>query len=242
MVFWKKAAAALICVVLIFGVSVSSLAVEMSLAGVRLGSTAADVLKRFGNPTRITVGTVATGGAQPAGAPGGMLGMPGMPGPAGMPPIPGAMPGSPLGPLAGLGSYPGVEGLGGLPAPPGFGLPGMPGAPGTPGEPGQTGPVEQQVTWTYDLADGTTVEFIISDTGHVIQVTVGGARAYVFSRTSKGIKLGDSYKDVILKYGYPESHSYAGRFLRASFADKHRCVFTFLGNKLVGITIALKTE
>lgn len=135
-----------------------------------------------------------------------------------------------------------------LPGLPGFGMgvPTLPGAGGptdASGLPGQQAPaIEQQVTWTYDLSDGTTVEFIISETGHVVQITVGGERPFALSRTSKDIRLGNTYKDVVLRYGYPEGHSNAGRFLRASYADKHRCVFTFLGKKLVGITIALKTE
>jgi hypothetical protein len=124
------------------------------------------------------------------------------------------------------------------------GLPGQGTFPGVPGTEQQAQPVlfEQEVTWSYDLPDGTTVEFIISGNGRVIQITVGGDQPYALSKTSKGIKLGNNYKDVILKYGYPEYQIHVGRFLRASYADKQRCVFTFLNNKLVGVTIALKPE
>jgi hypothetical protein len=110
------------------------------------------------------------------------------------------------------------------------------------------GGYEEQTTWTYDLIDGTTLEFIISQSGRVIQITVAGERAFKASKTTKGIKLGSLYKDVIFKYGFPEHQEKAGRFLRASYADKHHVVFTFLGpgkeevKKLVGITIALKTD
>jgi hypothetical protein len=123
----------------------------------------------------------------------------------------------------------------------------MPGFPGAEQQQ-QVVLVEQEVTWTYDLQDGTTVEFIISGSGRVIQITVGGDRPFTLSKTSKGIKLGSYYKDVIFNYGYPESHSYVGRFLRASYAEDHRVVFTFYGpgaqevKKVVGITIALKPE
>lgn len=237
----KKAILGLMCSALIFGVAVSSFAVEMTLAGIKLGRPAADVLKKYGNPTRITVGTSNVGNTNPSqgGAPG----------------QPGYSPMQPLVPVLNAYQNAANDALGGpnsggqgLPTLPGLGYPGMPGMPGGPATPGgnpgdqQQSVVEEEVTWTYDLSDGTTLEFIISETGRIIQVTVGGDRPYTGSRTSKGIKLGSSYKDVLFKYGYPEGHSYFGRFLRASYADKHRVVFTFLGKKLVGITIALKSE
>lgn len=242
----KRIAAVLGCAAFVLGAASGAFAVEMTLAGIKLSNPAASVLKKYGNPTRVTVGTVSTTvtSAAPAQPAQGALG--------------GGMP-NPLGPLAALGGYynaaandalgggqgpaPMLPGLPGLPMPGMPGMPPMPGGPGAPGAPqGQSTVVEQQVTWTYDMTDGTTVEFIISETGRVVQITVGGDRPFALSRTTKGIKLGSYYKDVIFKYGYPESHSYAGRFLRASYADKHRVVFTFLGKRLVGITIALKTE
>lgn len=245
--FTKKAAFGLVCSALIFGAAASTFAVEMSLAGIKLGRPAADVLKKYGNPTRVTVGTASVGYTTPGqNQPGGI-------------PAPGQAPGgySPLAPLTPVmnaynnyaneasgggtpGSLPTLPGLGypGAPGMPG----GMPGAPGAPGAQPSDSVVEEEVTWTYDLSDGTTLEFLISQTGRIIQITVGGDRPYTGSRTAKGIKLGSSYKDVIFKYGYPEGHQHVGRFLRASYADKQRCVFTFLGKRLVGITIALKSE
>jgi hypothetical protein len=107
---------------------------------------------------------------------------------------------------------------------------------------------EEQCTWTYDLPDGTTVEFIISQNGRVVQITVGGDKPFKLSKTSKGIRLGSLYKEVVFKYGYPEEHWMVGSFLQADYTDKHRVMFTFCGpdpgqvKKLVGITIALKSE
>ena len=264
MLTWKKATAALVCAVFFFAAGGTSLAVEMSLAGVRLSSDCRTVLKKYGNPTRVTVGTSAIPVSSWMPGMPGMLGMPGgVPGQGGMP---GALaaPGSPpslLGPLGAAGGYYAgqpTEGGGstGLPGLPGLAMPGTggplmgpgltpPGLPGIPGQqPAESTVSQQQVTWTYDQPDGTTVEFIISESGKVVQVTVAGAHPWALSKTARGIKLGSFYKDVIYKYGYPESHSNAGRFLRANYTDKHHVVFTLLwpSKKVVGITIALKTE
>ena len=269
MLISKRAVIALISGFMILGAGVCASAVEMNLAGIKLSSPAASVLKKYGNPTRITVATtqvtIATmgipgqGGMMPGGAQGTMSEIMGAPQTGGLGPMASAFGSSPAPSGAYSPNYssnysgyssdslPGITGL----TPPGMqgssmipgqrGLPNMNGLPGNPIE-GQPVLVEQEVTWTYDLQDGTTVEFIISGSGRVVQITVGGDQAFTLSKTSKGIKLGNYYKDVIFKYGYPESQSQVGRFLRASYADKQRCVFTFLGKKLVGITIALKPE
>lgn len=260
MLISRRATVALLCTIMVLGAYVCAMAVEMNLAGIKLGSQAVTVLKKYGNPTRITVATLQVT-ATPLGIPPQSGMMPGT--------VPGTVPGAPstggLGPMAAaFGSAPsgsnpympsgyGNTADGGLPPLSGMGAPGtqgmaypgqgmgMPGMPGNAPE-GQPVLVEEEATYTYDLKDGTTVEFIISGSGRVIQITVGGDEPFALSKTSKGIKLGKSYKDVIFKYGYPESQTQVGRFLRASYADKHRCVFTFLNNKLVGITIALKPE
>ncbi len=258
----KRLITALVCGAFLFGAGLGASALELTLAGIRLGGPAQTVLKRFGNPTRTTVGTVTVGSAYVAS---GIPGMPGTQATPGMGPMAAlsglttgyadmlnsAMGGGQLPGLPGM-SAPGMSSSPSLPVP---GLPttgGMPMSSGMPGLPGMLGTLdgmqggqvytEEQVTWTYDLANGTTLEFIVSESGRVIQITVGGDQPYAGSKTSKGIVLGSYYKDVIFKYGYPERHQPIGRFLRVSYADKHRAVFTFLGKKLVGITIALKPE
>lgn len=233
---WKRVSAALVCTALVFGTSIASHAVEMKLAGIKLGSKAEGVLKKFGNPTRTTVGSIvpvstANNNQQPGSSPADASSN-GYSSPMS----------SALNALNAAYSN-AANGSDQLPTLPGMSAPGQ-----TPPQNGgqqsdaQESPAQEEVTWTYDMSDGTTIEFIISETGRVIQITVGGDRPYAGSKTTKGIKLGSYYKDVIFKYGYPESQRQEGRFLRASYADKQRCVFTFLGKKLVGITIALKTE
>lgn len=209
---------------------------ENTLADIRLGRPANLILARWGNPTRITVGSaaVSTEGAAAPAAP--------MAGPAYMPPMGGYM-----GMAPSLDRAAGMMGMQGsvLPSLPGLSAPGMYGQP-TPG-PGMESfggstsfsLSQEEVTWTYDLPDGITLEFIITD-GIITQITVGGQGPWTLSKTRTGIQLGDSYKLVLWVNGFPkEPQKYVGRFLRVSYIDKNRTLFTFLNKKLVGITIAL---
>jgi len=75
-----------------------------------------------------------------------------------------------------------------------------------------------------------------------ILITVGGVGPWGLSKTRTGLQLGDSYKLVLWVCGYPESQRYAGRFLRLSYVDKSRVLYTFLNKKMVGVTIALVQE
>jgi len=218
----------------------SSSVPENTLAGIRLGRPAREILGRWGNPTRITVG--ATFGEQGAdqtqmGAPGAMPMMPGMPGPMYTPP--GGM--APF--SQGVNTAAGMLGMqsspiGMLPPLPGMETPGAT-AQQQPGAVQQSAALSQEeVTWTYDLPSGITLEFIITD-GLITQITVGGVGPWGLSKTRTGLQLGDTYKLVLWVCGYPESQKYHGRFLRASYIDKNRALFTFLDKKLVGVTIAL---
>ncbi len=119
----------------------------------------------------------------------------------------------------------------------------MPGMPGQPGQtPGRAGILSQEeVTWTYDLPSGITLEFILTD-GKITQITAGGVGPWVASKTRTGLELGDTYKLVLWVMGYPESQKYSGRFLRVSYVNSNRVLYTFLNKKVVGITIALVPE
>jgi hypothetical protein len=108
---------------------------EKSLLGVRIwDSKWRDVLAKHGQPTRIEVGAVTSGGAE-AGAAGG--GMPGMGGMGGMPGrgLPGV---GGMGPGMGMPGMPGSGGKMGMMGGTGMGMP-MGGAPGMPGSGGRTG-------------------------------------------------------------------------------------------------------
>ena len=211
---------------------------EDSLAGIRLGRPAKEVLSKWGNPSRITVGmsqsqgpsqgtqpiqgipytppqTNAFGGGMSSGVnqAAAMLGLQNPP----MGGVPGSMPSLP-----------------GMAPPPGMSSEPYPNASG-----GQSSTIDsEEVTWTYDLQNGITLEFIITD-GLVTQTTVGGQGPWGLSKTRTGLQLGDTYKLVLWVCGYPENQRYAGRFLRASYVNKSRALYTFLNKKLVGVTIAM---
>lgn len=204
---------------------------EDMLAAIRLGRQAKEVLIRWGNPSRITVGTTQSQGPQQNVSPV-------------IPGIPYTPPQSnPFGAgiAAGVNDAAARLGLANPPIGSPNSLPGLPGL-GAPGEPNAGGPgptlTSEEVTWTYDLQNGITLEFIITD-GLVTQITVGGEGPWGLSKTRTGLQLGDTYKLVLWVCGYPENQKYAGRFLRTSYVNKSRALYTFVKNKLVGITIAM---
>lgn len=182
---------------------------ENSLAGIRLGRKAKEILLKWGNPTRITISSSAAAEA-PAAIPG-MEGMPSM----------GGFMGGPMG----MGGIPGMEGMG---------------AP-TPAQPQPRSASVTNVVWTYDLPNGITIEFVVTE-GIITQITVGGVGPWSLSKLRSGLQLGDSYKLVLWVNGYPEKQSYNGRFLRVSYVNKNRAVLTLLDKKIVGVTIAMIPE
>jgi len=113
---------------------------------------------------------------------------------------------------------------------------GMPGQPAPGQQPKKKGPPE--VVWIYRFPKNQTLEFIISPDGRIMQIAAYGVE-WPGVGTALGIRLGDTYKDVVLKYGFPESHDKTGIELLAKYTDKHRAVFTFVGKTVVGITIGL---
>lgn len=209
---------------------------EDMLAGIRLGRPAKEVLAKWGNPSRITVGiTQSQAATQTA------------PVIAGIPYTPPQTNVFGGGLQAGVNQAAAMLGLQNQPLPP---LPGM-NAPGTTPPAGaevaptvQSGPstiTSEEITWTYDLPNGITLEFIITD-GLVTQITVGGQGPWALSKTRTGLQLGDTYKLVLWVCGYPENQRYASRFLRVSYVNKSRALYTFLNKKLVGVTIAMVPE
>jgi len=146
-------------------------------------------------------------------------------------------------------------GLGGAPA--GFGGGGFGGAQGGGGvgafgaTQSNTSP-QQETTWIYNRRAGKDVisyEFLVGTSGTVSQIrAIGYAGGNI--KTSKGVQLGTTYKNVVLKYGVPEEQFRVGRSLIASYRRKNHVVFQFLnqrgqqenpfsaGNKVIAITIA----
>ncbi|HEY3297191.1 MAG TPA: hypothetical protein VGK34_00935 [Armatimonadota bacterium] len=244
-------------------VSSSARAAEIQLLGIKLGSPGMRVLQKYGNPNEIRVGGAtaqATGGqtgiaARPGAAGmmpgaqiGGRQGMAGARMPGGMPGaglgMPGGMPGAGLGmpgalPAAGPGMAAGPRARAGA-----AGMPGMPGLPGRNVQTTQSGtqvevPTGTPVVWVYRFSDNRSVEINLNPDGIVMQIAIYGA-TWKGQRTAKGITLGSMYKEVLKKYGYPESHEQQGIQLLLKYPKRDRVVFTTVGRSVVGITIALQ--
>ena len=200
---------------------------EDTLAGIRLGRPAKEVLSKWGNPSRITIGIMQSQAAQ-----------------QNAPVIPGIPYTPPQTNIFGSGLQ--TTGFNQpLPNLPGLNAPGFTPPPGAQVAPTvNSGPgtiTSEEITWTYDLQNGITLEFIITD-GLVTQITVGGQGPWGLSKTRTGLQLGDTYKLVLWVCGYPENQRYAQRFLRVSYVNKSRALYTFLNKKLVGVTIAMVPE
>jgi len=134
----------------------------------------------------------------------------------------------------------------------GGGMPALPGMPGAPGGEGLFAPAQQaaapaapaapagppEVTWVYKFSNNRTLEVLINPDGIVVQIAAYGVN-WPGVATFRGVHLGTSYKDVIFRYGYPESQSQMGEELQAKYNSKQRVVFTFAKKTCVGMTIAL---
>ncbi len=204
---------------------------EVQLAGIRLGQHAINLLDIYGQPMGLATGDgeeFATGGAGAGmgmgmdmmGGPGmgmepGMMGA--MPGEAGAMPMEPAMMGAEPGmmpegaPMAGPGAFPGMEAAG---------EPGMGGAAAG----ATTGGVQRnpyplwalpvwvsldahELEWLYRVGP-VVLGFVLDRDGYIRSIAVAGENCD-FARTSlwqphQYVKLGDNYKRVIYRYGWPD--------------------------------------
>ena len=140
--------------------------------------------------------------------------------------------------------FPGAGGMGGGPTDGGFGS-GLPGA-GQVG-PGATGPeFSTAQLFVYKRKGGIRMEFLVNEDGRVAQISVAAPAGKTLPNaiTSKGIKLGSNYQNVLSRYGFPERlRNLPGyRFQEAYFSKVHHAAFTFDALKkmqCVRMTIAL---
>ena len=212
-------------------VGTPALAPEVQLAGIRLGDHAVNLLDIYGQPDGIVLGAgeelaaaQAPAGGMGAGAGPDMFGPPGgglmgglmgdllgpMPGMGGGPPMAGP-PGADIaaGPEGGPGGFPGEAGLG---APPGAG--GAAAGGGIAAAPFPTWAQavwvtlrSREVEWIY-RKDAVVMGFVLDRDGFVRVIAVA-AEECGYARTAlwqphRYIKLGDSFKRVIYRYGYPD--------------------------------------
>lgn len=207
-------------------------AAEMKLAGLTLGRPALTVMQKYGDPTEVKIGNATTEQPQKSTTPTpeatnkpGLPGMPGMTGLPGMPGQPSNMPGK------------GTTSTG-LPAPRPTSATGLPGSSSQKADSGQSKDVPADVTWVYKFPKNKRLEVIINPDGVIVQIAVYGI-TWTGVKTSKGIHLGSTYKDVITKYGYPDSQDIIDKVLLAKYPKKQRAVFSFVNKKCVGMAIAL---
>ncbi len=208
---FRKTNTAIIIAVLAFVVTATAAsAAEIRLGGITLGRSALSIIKQYGNPSEVRLGQRAQAAVQPGfGGAGGEMPPGGMPGFGGEAPPPGMS----------------------MEAPPAFG------APGVAAQPSQGGGGAREVTWIYRFAKNKTLEFIIDPEGRVLQIAAFGVE-WPGMKTARGITLGASYKQIILTYGFPESHERSGIEMVLKYANSDRVAFTLVGQQVVGITIA----
>jgi hypothetical protein len=205
--------AATLVALLVLGTCAS--AREVQLAGIRIDAPWVTVLDVFGCPASIVTYTPsqAAGGAGAAGGMGG--GMMGAPTGGGMPGMGGGMMGAPMGGEMG-GPMMGAGGMGG-PMGGGMGGPMGGGAAGGGGGGGGAFPMwampvwveleEGEVEWFYQKGD-VCLGFVFNRDGYVRVIAVAGencdyARTALW-RPHRYIKLGDDFKRVLYRYGYPD--------------------------------------
>ena len=200
---------------------------EVILAGIRLDSTAGYgiLLRTYGNPTRIVNGS----GAQSGGF--GVNGYASATGASG-PGMGGGYPGM-------SGGYPGSGG----------GPPALPSGLGGGGGGAASGASDQSglVTWVYDnprgvVGDTVMVTFDDQNNGRVTTVRVLGLKPYP-AETRAGIRLSDTFAQVLERYGYPDMTVPMDYSHTAVYYFKYNVAFGFEGNgpsmKVDSITIGI---
>jgi len=147
--------------------------------------------------------------------------------PGGMPEMMEEMGGMPPGgvPMAGMGGLPGMPGM------PGAGPPGAPTVKPTEGEPGD-------VVWVYEFEPDISVEFTIDVDGIIKSISVIGSK-WNGARTAKGIQLGDTFKQVLLAYGYPDEIEPLGDDTIVYYRETNNIAFAFRNMKVTTIVITL---
>lgn len=248
---YEKLIVTIAIVALFMAVSCPTSAREVQLAGIRLGDHFINLLQVYGPPDCLVSGSGEMLGAlaQGAGA-GGEMGMPGMEAgmEAGM--EPGGMP--PEGMPEEAGPPPGDE-MGGPPEGAGEFEPGPEGeamGPGGAGEGAAAGgafssqpfPIwalpawidasGSQIQWMY-RRDGVDIGFLLDGNGFVRAISLAAPKCD-FARTAlwrphRYVKLGDSYKRVLYRYGYPSeqlSFTYTGQGGISAFGGAVSASFT----------------
>jgi len=221
LVFRKCSIAIIISVAVFFAATTAVWAAEIQLAGIVLGRSSLSIIKKYGDPSEVRVGGRGRAAIDlSAGNPFGMEAPP--PGMGMEAPPPGTMEAPPPGFGADQGAMqPGPS----SPFGQGFGIPQATQLSG------------REITWIYRFEKNKELDFILDAQGRVLQIAAFGVE-WKGMKTSKGIGFGKMYKDIILTYGFPESHDQQPLGMVLKYANSDRVAFTLVGNQVVGITIA----
>lgn len=112
----------------------------------------------------------------------------------------------------------------------------MPGVDTTGAPAGQR--IGQEVVWTYELPKGNTLEVYVDDDGNVDQVTASGVK-WGSVKTARGITLGDRYKTVLARYGFPDQHESLGALQMIRYTDRFNIAFILDPRKLTVVAIVV---
>jgi len=206
---------------------VTASAVEVQLAGVRLGQHSLHVFQVYGQPDCIILGADGPGGISTGGG-----GTPGAAaaaaGPSAGEPSAGPSGGAEgIGASGGEGAPPGAEGAAPTPSFGGASTAGGGAPSGTRfarsvdvpdwASVVRTPMTTKETMWCYRRGD-VSLAFILDRDGYVVAILIAGKRCD-WARTALGepkraVKLGDSFKTVIDRYGYPSQSGPGGGFSR----------------------------
>jgi len=102
-----------------------------------------------------------------------------------------------------------------------------------------TGDGSGLTTWTYKkLKGGPRVDFRLDEDGVVVEVVATGLKPASFTRTTRGVNLGDPYGKVMRLYGFPDETVQTGNLTTAKYAKSIHCAFQFYKLRLVRIAVA----
>lgn len=93
----------------------------------------------------------------------------------------------------------------------------------------------QEVWYIYSKPNDITYEFLLSPKGRTIEMAAAGYKGG--ATTSRGIALGSAYKEVLAKYGFPESQTVQNGVVFLSYAHRAHVAFQLMDNKVISIIV-----
>jgi len=99
--------------------------------------------------------------------------------------------------------------------------------------------------WYYKRPNGAVAVLTLTREGEVVAITLNGLAPTPQGETSRGIKLGSSYMEIIGQYGYPDQLVSSGAVMDMTYVD-HGVRFTLDSMRVreiaIGAHIAASVE